>query len=128
MTIQEPQLDAFPSIKYHRLLRISSLAKIAAWIALVFFIILSCLSIQGQVNLMVQICPSIQNANEPYLTLWQRLTQEPFFAIRDFIKCLRYAIEGLVNFFVLKGVGLGLDMIVETDMNRFETHAEVENE
>ncbi len=117
-----------PEPKYRRLLRISALANIAAWIALVFFVVLAAFSILRQVDILEVTCPSIANSNDPFATLMQRLAREPWFAIQVLFDCLQYAVDGMVSFGVLKGVGLGLDMIVETDMNRRNSQTDGDHE
>lgn len=128
MSIAESESAQIPEPRYRRLLRISALANIAAWIALVFFLFLTIGAFLGRVNIADSLCPSIGNSNDPFAALLRRLSQEPVFAIQTLLDCLEYAFRGISSFIVLKGVGLGLDMVVETNMNRRYSETEGENE
>ena len=47
----------------------------------------------------------------------EMLTKNPKYAFSLFIDLFSVAMKGVVYFFVLKGISLGLNMIIETDLN-----------
>jgi hypothetical protein len=56
-------------------------------------------------------------------------SQEPIYILDVLLQMTRVFLQGAVFYLVLKGVALGLNMIVETDINyRDKTVDEVENE
>ena len=109
----------FPAPKYRRLLRIAALANAVAWIALVGYGIFMVLMILQDASRYPLTTPYDGNAE-----FWRTFMQEPLLALYYIFSWLKLPLQGLVTFTVLKGVALGLGMIVETDMNRRENEEE----
>lgn len=114
-----PQPLIFPAPKYRRLLRIAALANVVAWIALVGYGIFTVLMILNDASRYPMTTPYDGNAE-----FWRTFKQEPLLALYYIFSWLKLPLQGLVTFTVLKGVALGLGMIVETNMNRRENEEE----
>lgn len=122
MTTAQPTEEAFPTPRYRLLLRVSAFANALAWIMLVLACIETVATILNQANTY-----EIQTF-VTFGSFWQKFTEEPVFAFDYLSAWLANCFQGVVYFTVLKGISLGLKMIVETDMNRSNALQEAENE
>lgn len=119
VTQSAPDPFAIPSRNYRRLLRIAALANAVSWIALVGYGIFMVLMILQDASRYPLTTPYDGNAE-----FWRTFKQEPLLALYYIFTWLKLPLQGLVSFTVLKGVALGLGMIVETDMNRRKNEEE----
>lgn len=103
----------FLSDKHNRLLEIAIWAKYLAWIALTIYILLIGMQI-------IQLATAQDNGNffgptsQSFLTL---MRTNPFALVTQLVSIVSVLLKGIIYFFVLKGISLGLNMIVETDIN-----------
>ena len=102
MTVHE---ESFLLRKHHRLLNIAGVANGVAWLALII-----------QVLLVVMQVLSFANQFSS-LSFLQNLKEEPLYFVRFFIGLLSYLVAGVVSWLGLKGISLGLKMLVEADLN-----------
>ena len=102
--------EEFFSPKHKRLLNIATWAKYLAWIAIIFFVV-SALGTFSK-NQVSYIDTFAQNASFKEI-----LKSQPVIAIKVILDMLRTFFTGVVYYLVLKGISLGLNMIVETDIN-----------
>ena len=103
------QKDFF-SPNHNRLLSIAVWAKYLSWIVLIVYIIWAILQLfQYQVFL--------NHSVQPQLDIWLFLRLNPLEAFRPVVNMATTVLSGVVYFLVLKGISLGLNMIVETDIN-----------
>ncbi len=106
MTEQED----FFSPNHKRLLSLAVWAKYLAWVALVVYILSAILQISQY--------PIVRNNRfELQPNLWEFLSANPFESFRLGLNLLTTALGGIIFYLVLKGISLGLNMIVETDIN-----------
>jgi hypothetical protein len=95
---------------HKRLLSIAVWAKYLAWIALVVYILWAVLQV-------FQYQTFIGNS-QGQLDGWRFLLKnEPFQAFRLIVDIAATVLKGIIYYVVLKGISLGLNMIVETDIN-----------
>lgn len=106
--------DEFFTIRHDRLLAVAVWAKYLAWLALI-------ISILAPIGLYIQ----KQNEFNYFsrfdsglaLDFIDMLARDPSYAISLIIELLNTALRGIISFLVLKGISLGLNMIIETDLN-----------
>lgn len=101
--------DEFLSQKHKRLLTIATWANVLAWVVLIVYIF----STFGYY---------IQVQTDAYYNVQARdflkfLSDNELYAVSIFIQLLGIILKGVVYFLTLKGISLGLNMIVETDIN-----------
>jgi len=118
--------EEFFSKNHNRLLSIAVWAKYLASIVLGFYILSTIGSLASYSSL------SYYSSNVPSETLkniFQMWKSDPFFVINALFSVTRTFLQGLVAFLILKAISLGLNMIVETDINyrEFKTQ-EIHNE
>jgi len=112
MTTQEE----FFSPSHDRLLSIAVWAKYLAWVVLVVYLLNAVLQMfQYKV---------FTDAIELQPNFWQFVRFSPFETFKLAMNMLTTALRGVVSFLVLKGISLGLNMIVETDINYREQEKE----
>ncbi|MGC1375638.1 MAG: hypothetical protein WA821_05420 [Anaerolineales bacterium] len=105
--------DDFLTGKHRRLLRIASLANISAWI-----VFIANIALVGSHFLQFQ-SAYMQNPN----TVFQQpnflamLGENPVYTANMVLSLLSTFMTGVVYGLGLKGISLGLNMIVETDLN-----------
>lgn len=105
--------EEFFSQNQERLLVIAVWAKYLAWVALAIYILLVVLQI-------IQLLMANDNGNFAGPTsqsLITMLRDNPFSFVRFVVNTIATGLKGLIYFVVLKGISLGLNMIVETDVN-----------
>ncbi len=115
-------LNAFFSAKHKRLLRIASLANIFAWLALTVYMLLAI----GQVYEIVKYWELLVPAGLPGETQLELLLQNSDNIVNLISQVLSALLPGIIDWLVLKGAALGLNMLVETDINYRERRAEGE--
>lgn len=118
----EAQPYIFPAPKYRRLLRIAALANAVAWIVLVGYVVILVMRILNDAAGYPLATPY-----DGYAEFWDTFKTVPLIALRYIFSWLELPLQGLVSFTVLKGIALGLKMIVETDKNRSGQGAEVKH-
>ena len=105
------------SHKHKSLLNIATWAKYLASLALVLYIILA-LSIVFQKQAQFQQMQAMTGSFQGSLSYWESVKQDPFFYLVDIgLDMISVLLSGFFYFVVLKGISLGLNMIVETDIN-----------
>lgn len=103
----DEQKDFFTK-NHGRLLDIAVAAKNVAWVVLVVYILSAGLRI---------IQYQYDQSTGGLLALWMLLTNSPIEFLRFIINILATVLRGVVYYLVLKGIYLGLNMIIETDIN-----------
>ena len=98
---------------HKRLLNIATWAKYVAWIVLGFYMLnaMGTYSQEQYRQMFSAVIPS------HYIDFVDMLKQNPLYAFSLFVEIFSVALRGVVYFLILKGVSLGLNMIVETDIN-----------
>jgi hypothetical protein len=105
--------DDFFSRNHLRLLNIASWAKSLAWIALVLYVLWTGLQIT-QLLLAKDDGNFIGQTSQSFLTM---LTERPWDLFEQMVRTALTLLRGIIYFVILKGISLGLNMIVETDIN-----------
>jgi len=103
--------EEFFSRKHDRLLNIAAWANGLVWVVIGWFIL------AGSVGLLQNVF-TIQPAGHLALDL------EPYTIARSVIDLSTSLLRGVIYALVLKGISLGLNMIVETDINYREARSE----
>ena len=101
--------------KHIRLHNIASVANIFSWIALVGFTLSVALNFMSSMNFY-----AFQYSISPPYSLGdysEMLMRDPLRTANLVINLLRTFIQGVIYWLVLKGISLGLKMIVEIDLN-----------
>lgn len=101
--------------KHSRLWRISYLASFFSYVVIVVFIFLSI----GEIYRYNQMARSLYSS-----TLIGVISHQPIFILDVLLQMARVLLQGTVYYLVLKGVALGINMIVETDINYREKSIE----
>jgi len=104
------EYEDFLQPKHNRLLNISVWAKHLAWIALVVYILWAGLQMFQYQNI-------VNNNSQVKFDLWGFLRSNPLEAFRLGVNVTSIALRGIIYYLVLKAISLGLNMIVETDIN-----------
>ena len=104
------------SHKHKSLLNIATWAKYLASLALVLYIILA-LSIVFQKQAQFQQMQAMTGSFQGSL-YWEAVKQDPLYYLVDIgLDMISVLLRGFIYFVILKGISLGLNMIVETDIN-----------
>ena len=120
------ELDEFFTKKHDRLLAIAVWAKYLAWVVLVVFILLAITAFIGNMNMYRMNFGSFGRPIEDFSDLFNQL---PGSALSLLFEAVSTLVKGIIYFLVLKGISLGLNMVIETDLNYREKNAqEVGNE
>lgn len=109
--------ESFLSPKHSQLLNIAIWAKYLAWIVFVIYIIQT-----GSVIILKQIqSQQIQASMGSPMTsgeYWDHVLEEPVMYVVDVLSDMVFIfVRGAAFYVALKGISLGLYMIVETDIN-----------
>lgn len=105
--------DEFFTKKHARLANLASIANFIAW---VIFIV----SILAAVSKFVseqQIDMVRSGTLGPPLDFWEMLSINPFYVANLILGVVRIFLSGVTGGLVLKGISLGLKMVLETDLN-----------
>ena len=108
----QPPTDELLTAKHKRLLSIADWAKYGAWFMLAI----------GIATAGITLAANLQNLTQPSPeALWQGIADAQPATVLDILAAVSGAARGLVYaavwFIVLRGVWMGLNMIVETDVN-----------
>jgi len=103
----------FFSKNHGRLLDFAIWSKNIAWIVLVVFILLS-MGVYAQEDYRQMYSGSALGLYGSFIEL---LIRNPLYAFSLFTEMISVFMKGIVYFLVLKGIALGLNMIIETDLN-----------
>jgi hypothetical protein len=101
--------------KHLRLWRISSAADFLSSVVIVVFIFLSF----GEIYRYNQMARSLYSS-----TLIGVISHQPIFILDGLLQMARVLLQGTVYYLVLKCVALGINMIVETDINYREKNVD----
>lgn len=109
--------EAFFTAKHALLRRIASIANLFAWIVFIFHILWV-----GASFIQTRDMYNIQNMNinlgqNPYPDFVEMLKQYPLYAASFIVSLAGIFLRGVVYGLTLKGISLGLNMIVETNLN-----------
>ncbi len=105
---------SFFSRDHDRLLNIAAWAKSLAWVVLVVFALWAIADFLGQ-----QYMTNVQfvQFGQPALAFSEMLRQSPTAALRILLSAVGIFFKGIVYYLVLTSMSLGLNMVVETDVN-----------
>lgn len=106
--------DAFFIPQHERLLNIATWAKYLACVVIVVYILMTFGTYFQEQNYFMYYRG---NFNQTYRDFMDLLIHSPSFGFSVFIEMIGVFLRGIVYFLVLKGISLGLNMIVETDIN-----------
>ena len=106
--------EDFFSSKHKQLLNIATWAKYLAWGALVVFTLWAISDFFGEMNITNAQFVSMGSSIVDFAGL---IKQSPVDAIRLIFSVLSIFAKGVVYYLVLRGISLGLNMVVETDIN-----------
>jgi hypothetical protein len=113
--------DKFFSPGHERLLGIAVWAKYLAWVVLAFHILISAIQpfmIHGDYQHMQALADPFERPG-----FQEMIGEDPlFYLVKIGSGMIRVFLNGLIYYLVLKGISLGLNMIVETDVNYRERH------
>ena len=110
--MDESNAEQFFSKKHQSLYNVAKWANIFSWVTLAFFVLVLALNIYSSSSQF-----NAQYASYTGGTFFQYLIATPEALIQYLANWLLSLFKGIVFFLVLKGVSLGLNMIVETDLN-----------
>lgn len=115
--------EEFFSPSHNRLLSIAVWAKYLAWVALIYFIVQAGLVIfQYHADLQRMY---MWTTSSPMMTLKELFEFDPLHFSIDVISDMVSALlRGAIYYLILKSMSLGLNMIVETDINYRERRQE----
>lgn len=117
--------EEFFSNDHNRLLNIATWAKYIAWIVLIIYILNGFGEFVSAQNSFALRNPMVGS----HVEFTDKLKSDPLYTVSLLVSMASTFIKGIVYFLVLKGVSLGLNMIVETDINyREDKKLEVGNE
>lgn len=105
--------ENFFSDNHNRLLNIAYSAKIIAWTVFIVYII------YGLGTYYVEQTNQLYSLGLPnsYIFFTQMLTKNPVYALSLLAEIIGIFLRGTIYFLMLKAISLGLNMIVETDIN-----------
>lgn len=104
--------EEFFSKSHKHLLNVATWAKYLAWVVLVVYIFMPFGQYVQEQNYYAY--SRISGAPSEFIDL---LIDRPLFGISIFMEIAGIFLKGVVSFLVLKGISLGVTMIVETDIN-----------
>jgi hypothetical protein len=117
--------DDFFTTRHKSLLRIAAIANIFTWIVIFVNILLAgarIIEIQNSYLIQSRVAGSVGNPD--FLAM---IGKDPLYATSVAVDILSIFLRGVVYGLILKGISLGLNMIVETDMNYKEKSAGGDN-
>ena len=112
--------ESFFSDKHNQLLNIAYTAKIITWIVLVGYILygLGTFYIEQANQLYYRGLPN------SYIFFVDMLSKDPIYALSLIARIFSILLKGVIYFLILKAISLGLNMIVETNINYREAKKE----
>jgi hypothetical protein len=121
--LDETNADQFFSEKHQRLYSVAKWADILSWIMLVFFVLVLALNIFSSASQF-----NAQYASYAGTTFFKYIFATPAALVQYLANWLLSLFKGIVFFLVLRAVSMGLNMIIETDLNYRGEHMEEGNE
>ena len=112
----EEQENIF-SPDHEKLLSIAVWAKYLAWVALILAVIYASLSTIGNYLSQWQMIRQVDGLKGNTNDILSLLNGNPAYLVELVIEFVFGIVKGIVYYLVLKGISLGLNMIVETDIN-----------
>ena len=112
----EEQEDFF-SPEQKRLLSAATWAKYLAWVALILAIVYAGISTIGVYLSQWRMVQQFDSFGENTNDLLSLLNGNPAYLVELVIGFVFGILKGVIYYLVLKGISLGLNMIVETDIN-----------
>jgi hypothetical protein len=122
--MSENMADDFIDKKHDRLLRFASTANIFAWVVFGVYI----LAIFGKFSQIDHDLKYGSYLSEAFLDWGRLFSQDPLYTISLLVNVLQIFLQGVIWLLVLKGVSMGLNMLVETDLNYRESTREESHE
>lgn len=102
--------EEFLSLSHIRLMNVAIWARYIAWVVLFMYVLWAVLQIFQYQNI-------INSNDQVQWDFWSFIMNNPFEGFRLLINMLATVLKGIVYYLVLKGISLGLNMIVETNIN-----------
>jgi hypothetical protein len=119
-------VEDFFTRKHERLASIASIANAFAWIAVVLQVIsMASTFIQFQNSYMMQTGTLSFGQNPNFEEMFR---ENPLYTFRLIVDLANIFLRGVVYWLTLKGISLGLNMIVETDLNYRDKFQGADNE
>jgi hypothetical protein len=115
--------QGFFSQNHDRLISIAVWAKYLAWVALIVYTLWAIGTYLQEQNYYLYYRSGGIKV-QTYRDFIDLLRQAPSYAFSVFIEIVGIFLRGIVYFLVLKGISLGLNMVVETDINYREAKNE----
>ena len=106
--------EEFLSSKHIRLLNIASWAKYLAWVVLIVFTLWAISEFFADMNIANG---QFSSTRESIVYFEGLMKQYPADAMQVLLSVISIFFKGLIYYLVLSGISLGLNMIVETDIN-----------
>jgi hypothetical protein len=114
--------EDFFSRKHNQLLNIATWSKYLAWIVLIFYLLYAIASLIQQIGFVQELL-----VNPDFVSA--AIKQEPLFFVNALLGSCQIILSGIALFLTLRGISLGLAMIVETNINYREAkRVEAEND
>lgn len=108
--------DDFFSPKHELMMNFAMWANVLAWAALFFYIFSAWVTaIQYQMSLLQ--ATSVFVSFQDTFKFWSLLAEQPYYLISLVVSMLTLIVRGGIYYLILKSAALGLNMIVETDVN-----------
>jgi hypothetical protein len=121
--LDETNAEQLFTDKHQSLYTIAKWANLFSWVVLVFFVLVLALNIFNSANQF-----NAQYSGYMGMNFFQYLIATPEALMQYLVNWLLSLFKGIVFFLVLKGVSMGLNMIIETDLNYRGAEMEEENE
>ena len=115
-------IDDFYTNRHKKLITLATWANVFSWIVLVVSVII----IFGKIMERITVTGNII-INNNHTSFLETMIHYPGIFISYIVEWIYTAVNGLVYFFVLRGISLGLTMIVETDLNYREKTLETDH-
>ncbi len=112
----EEATSAFFTAKHDKALRIATVLKFVAWIA-VFYTLLRSVLWYLQIDAWYAGWYMTHGYDTTVNCLFDALNQDRTYAVKAFIGLASILLRGLAYWFVLRGAAVGLSILVETDLN-----------
>ena len=113
MPIDTGSQDDITNDRHAKLTRVAVIANVLVWVVFIFFLLdagARWISIRNQFD-------SFNAQAGQYFTFDQEIQRNPAYAFGVGLEVASVFMQGVVAALVLKGISLGLFMIVETDLN-----------
>jgi hypothetical protein len=108
--------DDFFSPKHNLMMNFAMWANVLAWVALFFYALRAWVTaIQYRMSMLQ--AQDVFTSITDTLKFWSLLGDQPYYLISMVVAMLSLIMRGVIYYLILKSVALGLNMIVETDVN-----------